>query len=212
MRWLCLAFMALLFFAPVLSAQARVLGQVGATYPILERDAIDEMKERASRVNWQKIFRGGMDKAEKGFGKAAMHLPMAEKTAQRELTPSYTLPFDIPDPRDLSRVLYPAGYTFNPLGYMNFPGRVVFVNAANQRQLAWLKAEYGKGGTGEVQDIIMLTGGDGNKLETTLNRPLYIAGQQDIERFDVQVVPSVYVQQGDKFIITEIAPAEGGSK
>ena len=38
------------------SVEAKVLGTYGATYPIAERDALEEIQERARQVDWQKVL------------------------------------------------------------------------------------------------------------------------------------------------------------
>ena len=52
----------------------------------------------------------------------------ASRTETFLITGKYSLPFNIPDPENPDKVLYPAGYTFNPLAYVHFRGVFLVVD------------------------------------------------------------------------------------
>jgi len=83
---------ALLAAAP---SAAKDLGVVGKTYTVAERSAVEEMKERASRVDWKKL----LSKVQPGEYRPAnrVALPRASKPATRLVDLTYTLDMDIPD-------------------------------------------------------------------------------------------------------------------
>lgn len=94
---------------------ARYLGTVGNVYPVVEPDALAEIKEAAARVDWEKAI----DQRKKlpmikNFKPGDLH-PLPAATAARSflVDMTYTLDADIPDGK--GGVLYPRGFSFNPL-------------------------------------------------------------------------------------------------
>lgn len=162
---------------------------LGKLYPITERDALEEIEARVATTPFDKKVFG----EEKDW--AALRspiLPEAEKDASRRVVPFYSLGFDIPD-RD-GNVLYPKGYTFNPLEYVRLPQRLIVVN---QAQLAWAFEQH------EAGDMILLSGGNALDAMRTHNRPIFKLEEQIKERLDLRFVPSVIKQEGTAFIVNE---------
>jgi len=189
----------LLFCVPAWS-YANVLGSVGKTFPFAERDALSEVEDKAKQVDWKKEMDSLKEKVVKRRPEI-VKLPRTVADRVRRIDMSYTLDIDIPDPRDISRVLYPKGFSFNPLQYMTLPGCVVFADAGDRGQMAWLrKNAYVK----ESASKILLTGGDIGKTEQILSRPLFYADPALVERFEIMAVPSVACQKGVSLEIHEI--------
>lgn len=208
-------FVAILMLALALAVQgvsAKTLGQAGTTYQIVERDAIEEFQEAASKVDWQKIFSDGFERAKSSFGAApqSVWLPRAEENKTRMLTPAYTLPFDVPNPANVNEVLYPAGYTYNPLAFVSMKEDLVFVDITDKRQAAWVVAEYGK--KGKQSAIVMLTGGDMETAIRLLDRPVYVATPEMVDSFQLTRVPTVMTQSGTQYVVNEIVPPESFAK
>lgn len=181
-------------------ALADVLGTVGMTYPFAEPDALSEVTERAKQLDWKRLF---TEAAQKGrhFKPSIPDLPRAGSTRKRQVGMSYTLDVDVPDPKSPSRILYPKGFVFNPLQFMTMPACVVFVNAADRAQRDWLiSSQQGR----DLMTPILLTGGDVDKIEKALKRPVYYADQLLLERFGVEAVPSVACQNGALLELEEI--------
>ena len=103
---------------------ARHLGTVGNVYPVVEPDALAEIRTAAARVDWEKIIDGQQKLAMiKNFRPRDLHpLPAAKADKSFLVDMTYTLDADIPDGK--GGVLYPKGFTFNPLD--NFSRIFVF--------------------------------------------------------------------------------------
>lgn len=188
---------ALVAFAPCF-AGSPVGTTVGATYSIEEKDAQQEMKERAGMVNWRKLFSGDPDH---WSGWRSLSLPAAKLARKRFYKPLYTLAFDIPDKN--GRILYPKGFRFNPLSYVTFPLRVVVIGGG-KRHLAWAKTML------LPNDMVITAGGDPRALGEALGRPVFLFDPRMKERLGLATVPSVVQQQGDSLMIQEFVVKAGG--
>jgi conjugal transfer pilus assembly protein TraW len=169
------------------AAYAKDLGVLGETYPVSEKDALQEIEERARQIDWGKYF-----------NKTA--LKTAERNAMFTVSMTYILEHDIPDGK--GGILYPKGYTFNPLDYVIFPNTLVFINGSDRRQLEWFKTSaYYK----DHKVMLLITEGLFQDLSEELKRPVYYAKREIVERFKLRAVPSVVVQKNRKMEVKEIA-------
>lgn len=174
------------------SAHAKDLGTVGATYPIAEKDALTEIEDRAKTVDWKGVF--SQVKPDKFRPENLVTLPKAEKDRSFEVDMTYTLDMDIPDGR--GGVLYPKGYTFNPLDYMPFRKTLVIIDGDDPDQVEWfIKSEY----RSKVDVMLLLTGGGFSELAKKTNRPVFYATAPIVNRFVLQAVPSI-VRQKERFM------------
>lgn len=180
-------------------AKVRVLGSVGMTYPIVERDFVEEMKERAASVDWSKIF--NVDEIEKKARKwrpeSFAKLPKAQQDRRRLVDVSYTLEEDIALPDGSG--IYPRGMKINPFDYMPMRETFVIFDGDDKDQVRWFKSRF----TNAPGLIVMITGGDIFSLERELKRPLYLSDYRLTERLGVEVVPSVVRQSGKDVEVIE---------
>lgn len=165
---------------------------IGRTWPITEPDAMSEIEARVAnapdmaakfglRANWSAL------KA------ASLGVTPADRT--RSLIPFYTVDEDIRLPD--GRILYPKGFTFNPLEYVSLLQRLIIVHP---RDLAWaLKAA-------RFTDFILLTAGDALELSERTGRPLFILEERVKERLGLTVAPVIVAQEGKKLVLYEYAP------
>jgi conjugal transfer pilus assembly protein TraW len=184
------------------AAYAKDLGVVGATYPVSEKDALQEIEERARQIDWGKYFnKDKMKKVVTNFKPEDMiNLKSTERNTTFTVDMTYTLQHDIPDGK--GGILYPKGYTFNPLDYVIFPNTLVFINGSDRRQVDWFKASaYYK----DHKVMLLITDGSFNELSEELKRPVYYAKKEIVERFKLRAVPSVVVQKNRKMEVNEIA-------
>mgnify|MGYP003115798569 FL=1 len=113
----------------------------------------------------------------------------------RSLVPFYTVEEDIRLPD--GRLLYPKGFTFNPLDYVSLPQRLVIVHP---RDLGWALKQA------RFTDFILLTAGDALDLSERSGRPLFILEERVKERLGLIVAPVIVAQQGKKLVLNEYAP------
>jgi hypothetical protein len=105
------------------------------------------------------------------------------------------------------QVLYPAGFTFNLLDYMQLPDTYLIINANNKAEVAWLIAQK------ELNNgaIVLLSGGNVAKLEEELQLPVYLLNDYMAEAFFLQHTPSKVRQEGRELAIYEYK-AGGGNE
>jgi len=185
--------------SPVL---ARDLGRVGAVYPIAEPDSFAEIRERAARVDWKKVFdREKLSRKVRNFRpKDLKRLPAARRDRTFLSDLSYTLDVDIPDGK--GGILYPKGYTFNPLDYLSFRRTIVVINGKDRRQVEWFrKSPWNK----DINVMLLLTDGGYFELGKRLRRPVFYASALIADRLGLKAVPSVVRQNGRFMEVREYA-------
>ena len=174
-------------------APARDLGRYGAVYPIVEPDALAEMRSKAAGVDWRKYLnREKMARKIREYKpKELIRLPAAGHSRTFLADMSYTLDMDIPDGK--GGILYPKGYTFNPLDYVRLERTLVIINGSDKRQVEWFrKSPWNK----DLNAMLLLTDGSYYTLGERLKRPLFYADRLLVTRLKLQAVPSVAVQKG----------------
>ena len=180
------------------AAFGKDLGVVGRTYSIAERDALSEIEGRSAQVNWKKQL--DKIKPEKYRPKDTISLPRAKKNATRMVDMTYTLDMDIPDGK--GGILYPRGYTFNPLDYLEFKKTLVVINAQDKDQVAWFKkSQYAK----RIDVMLLVTAGSWLRLAESLDRPVFYADSRISRKFKLRFVPSVVRQSGRMMEVDEYA-------
>lgn len=176
------------------------LGTFGRTYPIAEKDAVKEIEERAQNVDWAKLFAESKTEALKNYRPDnILQLPRAVKNRTFQVDMTYMLADDIHDAE--GRVLYPKGYTFNPLDYIDYPNTIIVIDAQDKQQLQWLKT------AGHVDDLsarILITGGSYYDVSVMLKRPVFYALPIILERLRIQALPSVVFQKENMMEVHEI--------
>ncbi len=185
---------------PIGTACGFDLGAVGKTYPVIERDASEELRERVRAVDWQHtLARNGIESMKHYKPGAAGSLPRARENRVRMVDMTYTLDFDITDGK--GSVVYPKGYAFNPLDFMNYDRTIVVVNGADREQVEWFKASpYFK----KPNVMILITDGNYYDMSEELGRPVYFADEKIISRLKLRFVPSVAVQKQRMMEVSEI--------
>ncbi len=186
---------------------AKDLGVFGAVYDIAEKDALKEIEERAGEVDvsWM-INRDNLARRVRNYTPGDLKevkLPPARKERTFLVDMTYTLDRDIGDEK--GNVIYPKGYTFNPLDYVTYPGIIVIIDGKSRMQVAWFKSSgYAK----DLKAKLFITDGSYAELSKALKRPVFYANRAVIEVFRVEVVPSVVKQSGSLMEVKEIPVRE----
>jgi conjugal transfer pilus assembly protein TraW len=195
-----IAIMGSLTLFPVNGALAVDLGVAGKTYPIAERDASEELKERVRSVNWQKMLeKSGIERIKRYKPDTAESLPRATEDRVRMVSMNYTLEFDITDGK--GNVIYPKGYTFNPLDFMTYTRTIVILKGADRDQVEWFKkSPYYK----KSNVMILITDGNYYDLSGELGQPVYFVHEKIVSRLQLRHVPSVAKQNKRMMEVSEI--------
>ena len=113
--------------------------------------------------------------------------------------PGYTLEQDMLDGN--GEVIYPRGYTFNPLDFISLPGGLVVIDATDSAQLKWFKkSEY----FANNQARLLLVKGSAHELRREFKRPVFYLTDDIAEEMKLKAVPSVVVQQSNRLLVQEI--------
>lgn len=179
-------------------AEGKVLETVGKTYQIAETDAVDDLEKRASRIDWNRMKK--MVQPEKYRPQDLSNLPRARKSGSRMVDMTYTLDADIVDTD--GTVLYPKGYTFNPLDYLVFNKTIVVINGDDRGQIDWFaRSKFNK----QTGAMLCITAGSVTDLRKRFHRPVYYATSAILRRFSIRALPSVVSRQGSMMEVEEIA-------
>lgn len=167
---------------------------IGRTWPIAEPDAMAEIEARAAKQPPNMAEKFGPRSGWSALKGAT--LGVARQNQVRSVVPFYTLDQEIRLPD--GKLLYPAGFTFNPLTYVSLPQRLVVVHP---RDLGWAIR------TARPTDFILLTAGDALALGEKIGRPLFILEERVKDRLGLTVAPVIVAQAGQRLLLTEVPPS-----
>jgi hypothetical protein len=163
---------------------------VGAVYPIIERDALVAIKQKASQIDWQQAMSSYTSSWQT---RQQSHLPAVTENQIRFHRPVHRLEQDIIDQH--GTVIYPKGFAFNPLAFMKVPFRIVVLSV---NQLDWFKPQLKK------TDRILLTAGDVFKARDLLGKTVFLLDEKTRDKLNVTRVPTIIKQKGQLFELQEI--------
>lgn len=175
----------------------RNLGVVGATYSIPEPSILADLQGQVAKNNhakqqWHeqiKTYQPG----------ELYNLPQATTDRTYQVDMTYTLNRDLTDAD--GKLIYPKGYTFNPLNYIDFPGAIIVIDGANPNQVAWFKqTPYAE----NHQMKLLITDGLAPELIQTLQRPVFYLTEDIARRLQLQAVPSLIFQREKMMHVHEI--------
>lgn len=187
-------------------AQAEDLGQVGRAWPVAERDLteviIGRLREKEASGELKRLHEGMRARA-RDYVRAphALGLPRVKASRSYLFDPSITVPYDLAD--DKGRVFYKAGQRVNPLEHRSLTRRIVFLDAADTQQLAWLRRELSQPGAVKL----VLTGGSPEAVRKAVQQPVWF--DQDgslVKTFGITAVPAIVAQEGQQLRIREVRP------
>jgi len=185
------------------NANATDLGQLGKSYLIAEPDLIETIKlminEKKENGELDKLHQK-MTKNAKGYvrrppGRA---LPKAQKYRAFAVDPTYTLPKDIKDAE--GRVLYKAGFTYNPLTIKPMTKTLCFIDGDDPDQVLWLENYCGN----SYAFKRILVNGDYNEItKNTQSRVYFDQRGFLVSHFRIEAVPAVVRQSGGLLYVEE---------
>lgn len=176
---------------------------IGRTWTIVEPDALAEIEAKVAGLPKDLGPKFGPRSHWSAMKAASLGPVVTART--RSVVPFYTLDMDVTLPD--GRVLYPKGFTFNPLTYVTLPQRLIIVHA---NELGWALK------TAAPTDWILLAAGTGSgpdpiALGEKIGRPLFILEERVKERLGLTAAPVIVRQVGQKLELNEIAVAKSGS-
>ena len=190
-------------------------GNRGYTYPIDEPDIMELMQRRALKVDWQKAKQHAIDNFWNEQSKRFFPMPTAKSSVSRVVDPTFMVAQDI---KDLAgNYIAREGDMVNPLDKLPFTDAIVIFNPKRKDEVEvakLLKARFQKDKTiGQVvwiaTEFDTAKGWDSyTDITELLDAPVYLVMPEIIDRWHLQVTPSVITADNNtkKFIVEEIAP------
>lgn len=193
-----ITFVLIILIATNNNAYAKVIGTNGATYKIEEPDAYEELMARVAKVDWNKITKKYQTDTEK-LTKVELNLGKSKQDRKFAIDPTYILSFDVKDEK--GNIIYPKGFRFNPLDYIQFPYRIVLFNARSELEINWLKKQSW---LNDWNTMLIVTSGDTSKTEEKLGKTVYKADEQMVKKFRITKTPSILTAKDKQIIVEEI--------
>jgi conjugal transfer pilus assembly protein TraW len=186
----------LAWMPPAWAGEIVQLEPVGPTSAVVETDLGDELRQRAVSVDVEQLRN-----AQARYQPANLHaLPRAEKDTTTVVDLTHTLEQDVQDAN--GQVLYPAGFTFNPLRYVFLSGALVVIDGSDPEQVAWFK---GSPYAANRRALLLLSGGLAAPLRDELRRPVAYLTEDIAQRLQLRAVPSVVVERDNQLEIREVS-------
>ena len=182
--------------SPTRAGEIVRLEPVGPTSAVIETDLGEVLRQRAVSVDVEQLR-----SVQAHYQPANLHaLPRATKDSSITVNLSHTLEEDVQDAN--GQVLYPRGFTFNPLRYVSLSGALVVIDGSDPEQVAWFKGSpYGD----NHRALLLLSGGLAATLRDELVRPVAYLTEDIAQRLQLQAVPSVVVEQDNQLVIREVS-------
>ena len=179
-------------------ARAREIVQlepVGPTSAVIETDLGEALRQRAVRVDVEQLR-----SAQAHYQPANLHaLPRATKDTTSIVDLTHTLEQDLVDAQ--GTILYPRGFTFNPLQYVSLSGALVVIDGSDPEQVAWFQGSpYGA----NRRALLLLSGGLAAPLRDELRRPVAYLTEDIARRLQLRAVPSVVMEQDQHLTVREV--------
>ena len=186
----------LAWLPPARAGEIVRLEPVGPTSAVVETDLGDELRQRAINVDVEQLR-----SAQAQYQPANLHaLPRATKDTSTVVDLTHTLEQDLIDAQ--GTILYPRGFTFNPLRYVSLTGALVVIDGSDPEQVAWFKGSpYGS----NRRALLLLSGGLAAALRDELRRPVAYLTEDIARRLQLRAVPSVVVERDNQLMIREVS-------
>lgn len=186
-------------------------GQRGPVYGILEPDMIEEIQRRAANVDWEKQ----KTEAIANFWKKQdeFNLRPAEKTRERAIDMTIISTQDIFHPD--GQLIIKKGDRINPQAMMPMRHAYIIFDATSKKQVEIAKKagdEFLKNGKPVIYLFSKIDNERGwshyNETGDFVNGPLYKLNKSIVDRFKLEVLPTVIEGQGDHVVAKELASGE----
>ena len=120
-------------------------------------------------------------------------LPKATKDSVKYHVPWYSLEFDIKDAN--GRIIYPKGFTYNPLEYMRYPTRIVIFKLDQYEAIKHLI---------KSTDMLVADGGDVVKAAKDKDTHFFILDKKMVSRLGIKKLPTIVSQEKKRLKLREI--------
>jgi len=184
------------------------LGQRGVVFGIAEPDMIEEMQRRMHEYDWAKEKQQAIDNFW-ASQKDSVSLPTAETNSERIIDTSVVSSQDIYHPD--GRLIVKKGQKINPQTIMPMRHAYILFDATNKKQVEIAK-KVGDEMLKKQKPVVYLFSKMGNengwdhynRIQETMNAPIYKLNLTIVERFHINALPSVVEGDGGVVKVREI--------
>lgn len=194
-----------IFSLSVILAHADNLGVYGRTFPIIEPDLIDLIKDRAKNLinsgKWAQIQEKTISKAKDQILSPPLLENITDTKENRTVyfDPTFFLDHNIYDSE--GKLIAKSGY-YNPLTYKPFTAELIFINGEKSSQVEWAVNRFK---TTHKKIKIILTGGKYIDLDKKYKIWFYYDQKgKYTSKFNIRHVPALAYQEGKRIRIDEI--------
>jgi conjugal transfer pilus assembly protein TraW len=189
------------------------LGRFGEVYDIAEIDLLEAIKSRLATLDGPRLKQQAIARF---WQKRPFEvLPASREDRDRTIDLTVTAPRDLIAPN--GNLIIRAGHTINPLDQMAFGLCLIVFDATQPTQLDAVKQLSCRDKNARVlylaTQLSRQDGWEGLKnLETMLNAPVYLLTPDVRQRFQLQQVPAMVEQAGNRIVVRErkaLKPAAG---
>ncbi len=190
------------------------LGRLGDVYDIAEIDLLEEIKRRIAAIDWRQKQQQAI--ARFWDQQKLEVLPVALEDRERVIDMTVTAPRNLIAPN--GQLIVRAGQTVNPLDKMPFGLCLIVFDATETAQVQWVRQLSCQDKKARVMylatSVSRQDGWNGLKtLETSLNSSVYLLTPDVRSRFQLQHVPSLVEQTGNRLVVRERKlPASAGER
>lgn len=180
------------------------LGRFGEIYDIAEVDMLLEIKSRIAGIDWKQKKQQALTRF---WQKREFEvLPKAIEDRERIVDLTVTAPRDLSAPN--GNLIVRAGQTVNPLDKMAFGLCLLVFDGTDPDQIERVKSLSCQDGKARRMYLAtQLSRQDGwealKTLETSLNAPVYLVTPDVRQRFQLQNVPALIEQSGNRVVVRE---------
>ena len=180
------------------------LGRFGEVYEIAEIDLLEEIKKRLAAIDWPQKQQQALARF---WEKRQFEvLPIAQENRDRSIDLTVTAPRDVIAPD--GNLIIRAGQSFNPLDKLAFGLCLIVFDATEKAQVDAVRHLSCRDKTARVLYLATkLPRQDGwenlKTLETTFNAPVYLLTPDVRQRFQLQKVPALVEQSGNRVLVRE---------
>lgn len=178
---------------------------VGQTYDFAEQDMIEAIQEHIEnngdkiQKRYEEMKVKAQDSINNMTPKLNNKLTFATENKVFYANTTYTNPTDIKDAN--GKIIYKAGYSFEPMDYVTLPYSIVFINGERKKEVAWLKKSNM---LNSAAYRILITDGKYTDVSKEIGQHVFFANEQIISRMNIKATPSIASQEKNRLKIVEV--------
>jgi len=203
------ALLATLIFATSTHCAAQSLGVHGKVWDIAEEDAISRMQRLLGEMTKRGEIRALQEKHRDAVLNTIQHpkpvsgISTAVTNRTWYFDPTVSFAQNIVD-ESTGKVIWPKGKTINPFDYQTMNRRYLFIDARDERQVTWARAQLSK----HPADTTILVGGDWIALSKKWGKHVFYDQMDGMltKHFGIKKVPALLSQDKRRVKIEEIVP------